>query len=471
MLTYQDFLRDSTTEEHKQDFVLKAINYHKTTELYKRAYLGYKYYCNENVTISNYIKWLHTALGEKVKDVVSPNHKCANGFFREFIRQENECLLSNGVNFKDDKTKDKIGGSGFDIVLKKLGKAALWGGVSFGFFNLDHIQPFTVLEFVPLYDEETGALMAGIYFWQIDVQKPLRATLYEIDGYTDYIYNTDDNRDGILNPKRTYKINLATARYTGTEILNGENYSGFPIVPFWGNPEHRSEFTESLQNNMDAYDLVLSGFANVVDETSEIYWTLQNVGGMDEKDAVNFRDMVHRLKVAYDMNGEGTVQPNTIDIPSNARQVLLERLRDEMYTAYGAVDYTRLSTHSATATEIKSAYTSLNYKVSDYETCVIEFIKGILELAGVDDEPSFSREQIVNSAEEIDNVLKCAQFLPQGYLTTKLLTLLGDIDQLDDVQREISETEAARMELIRAQAAEQDTGGNEENGRSEEADG
>ena len=59
---------------------------------------------------------------------------------------------------------------------------ALCQGAVYGFWNLDHVDYFKATEFVPLYDEETGALMAGIRFWQISENKPLRATLYEEHG-------------------------------------------------------------------------------------------------------------------------------------------------------------------------------------------------------------------------------------------------------------------------------------------------
>lgn len=448
MITFQDFLKNTKTENEKQEYILSAIQNYKNSEMYKRAYKGYKYYCLENLTILAIEKFYYTGYGEKVKDIISPNHKCANGLFREFIRQVNECLLSNGINYKNPKTKDKIGGANSDLVIKRLGKWALWGGVSFGFLNLDHIHPFSALEFVPLYDEETGALMAGIYFWQIDDGKPLRVTLYEIDGYTDYIFNLTDETPShkILTPKRPYKINNNVAAATGAEILNGENYSTLPIIPYWGNPEHQSELTETLQNCIDAYDMIMSGFANIVDETSEIYWVLRNVGGMDESSAVQTRDAIKRLKMAFAKDTDGDIQAQTIDIPSNAREVALDRLKQEMYTSFGAVDYTKMSTHGATATEIEAAYTSLNAKVSEYEACTSEFISGILKLLNIDDSPSFTREKIVNTSEEIDNVLKCAEHLPQTYITKKLLTLLGDIDQLDEVMKELTETEVERFE-------------------------
>lgn len=60
--------------------------------------------------------------------------------------------------------------------------------------------------------------------------KPLRATLYELDGYTEYLKPKSDDM-AILKPKRAYKLKLRTSEADGTEIYDGENYPGFPIIP------------------------------------------------------------------------------------------------------------------------------------------------------------------------------------------------------------------------------------------------
>lgn len=78
-------------------------------------------------------------------------------------------------------------------------------------------------EFVPLHDEEDGALKAGIRFWQIAPDKPLRMTLYELDGYPEYIRRKSKNIE-VLKPKRMYKLAVRGNDINSTEIYDGENY-------------------------------------------------------------------------------------------------------------------------------------------------------------------------------------------------------------------------------------------------------
>lgn len=452
MYTYQDFLEYANNEKNKQQFILSAISQHESDVAYKTAKDAYSYYCGENPTIRNVIKYFETHSGEKIVDLISPNHKCGNGYYKYFIQQLNSYLLSNGVNFNDPETKNRLGGADFDVTLQKMGKYALNGGVCYGFFNYDRLVIFPIYSkndgcFVALYDEETGDLRVGIRYWRISDNKPLRVTLYEEDGYTDYIFNTDDADVKILSEKRGYIQEYAVSEIGGRRLEKEENYSRLPIYPLWGNPEHISELTPILRENMDAYDMILSGLCNVIDETSGILWLLQNVAGMDEHDAVMFKDSVRRLGVAFDPNSDGGgIHPQMIDIPINAREATLDRLRSEMFSNFGAVNVQNIAAGNVTATQINSSYEPLNFKADDFETCIREFIKNILTQLGIEDSPSFTRSKIVNVSEEIAIVNQSAQHLSETYVTKKILTLLGDIDQFENVMAELTETEAARIE-------------------------
>ena len=79
------------------------------------------------------------------------------------------------------------------------------------------------------------------------------------------------------------------------------------------------------------------------------------------------------------------------------------------------------------------------------ETCVTSFIKGLLDLLGVDDDPTYQRDTIVNKNEEIQNVLQAAQYTSDAYTTKKLLTILGDIDSVDKVMEQRLAEDAERF--------------------------
>ena len=235
---------DLKSASNPMEFTAQAISDYKTSRAYAEACTGYDYFRKRNTTIIKYQKLLYTMSGEAVPDNFSANYKFCNGFFPIFVKQENSYLLGDGVTFNDDATKEKLGGDTFDKELYNAGEYALWGAVSFLFFNLDHVDVFKATEFVPLFGEEDGGLHAGIRFWQIASDKPLRATLYEEDGYTEYIWR--DGKGETLKAKQTYKQIVQESIADGVEIIDGENYPSFPIVPLWANREHQSELIVML---------------------------------------------------------------------------------------------------------------------------------------------------------------------------------------------------------------------------------
>lgn len=446
MLTYQDLLEVNGTDESLVDFTKKAINQHKSTALYKTAKTAERYRKQQNETILHYQKLLYTVKGDAVPDYWSANYKLCSNFFDRFITQQALYLLGNGVTFGEETTEPQLGDD-FDERMVEIAEDALVGGVAFGFFNLDHIEVFAITEFVPLYDEENGALRAGIRFWQVDESKPLRATLYEEDGYTDYIWNKKKDGSGqILKDKRPYKLLTRTIPIEGTEIYDGENYPAFPIVPMWGNTARQSEIV-GIRGNIDAYDLIKSGFANTIDDASEIYWIVQNAGGMDEVDLSEFLNKLKRTHAAMIDDDGAKAESHTLDIPYAAREAILQRLRNDLYDDYMALDVKEIAGGATTATQIKAAYEPMNAKADKFEVCVTEFIRGILQVAGIEDEPTYSRSKIVNTPEEIQTLLSASTVLPYDYITEKVLVLLGDGARVDDILAEMESDEQERMQM------------------------
>lgn len=452
MKTYED-LQLAISEEQRQDFIYQAIADHKGSDLYKEAVIAYDYFRKRNVTINQYQKLLYTLAGEAVPDNYSANFKFTNAFFPIFVKQENSHLLGNGVTFKDEKTKARLGDD-FDMMLMRAGEFALWGGVSFGFFNLDHVDVFKVTEFVPIIGEEDGGLHAGIRFWQIDPKKPLRATLYEQDGYTEYMWEKGECK--MLKGKTAYKQIIRISNADGIEIIDGQNYPGFPIVPLWGNNSHQTELT-GLREKIDGYDLIQSGYANDLDDASQIYWTIQNAGGMDDVDLKKFIERMKTVKAAVVDEQGSTAEAHTIEVPYQARMQALETLRDSLYRDAMALDTDKITAGNVTATAIESSYENLTLKCDEYEMCVIDFIQGLLELIGVKDEPTFKRSKIINMQEDTQMILSAAEYLDDETVLKHLPFLVPE--EIENIMLRRKQEEANRYEVIDGRGEEENREG------------
>lgn len=458
MYSYQDLLKipeDNAAE--KMNFVRTLINQHKASEQYKMAKVGCEYNAKRNTSIMNYQKTLRRLDGREIPDLYSPNHKTTRNFFSYFTTQQNQYLLGNGVTWNEESTAKALGDD-FDTQLQIAGKKALVQGESFGFFNLDHIDVFGLMEFAPLYDEENGALRAGARFWQIDPTKPLRATFYEEDGYTNYIWNEKEQKDGeelgrILKDKTPYILKLRTTEADGTEIYDGENYPSFPIVPLWANEEKQSELV-GIQEQIDAYDLIKNGFLNDLD-TAQIYWLLKGAGGMDDTDLVKFIERLHMNKVAS-VDDDQSAEAVTVQIPYDAREKLLDRIERDLYKDYMALNVEDIRGGAVTATQIEAAYEPMNAKADQYEYQVIKFVKGILKVAGIDDDPSFTRSKLVNVNESVGTVLEASQVLDEQYVTEKILNYLGDADMVDEVLERMDADELEMSGLLEEEEGQEE---------------
>lgn len=455
MLTYQDFLAVGDREEDKMNFVRKAINQYKASEMYKNAVVADLYFRKRNPDIAEFTKTIYTVTGRQIPDTYSTNYKVGRAFFPYFVTQEVQYLLGNGVTWKDKGTADRLGTkkAEFDTQLQDAACKALWGACSYGFWNLDHTDIFSALEYVPLPDENNGALRGGIRFWQIDTGKPFRATLYEEDGYTEYVWNKRKNEGSetveygeVLREKRSYIISAKGADVDEEKIYDGENYPTFPIVPLWGNKNHQSELV-GLREQIFVYDAIKSGFCDNVEEASYVYWAISNAPGMDEESLAEFISRVKRVHAAVTEDNGSVATPHMLEAPTTSRVELLELLEKDLFKDAMAFDPDRIASGQTTATHIRAAYNLLRMKTNDFEYCVLEFVNGILELAGIDDEPTFTRSEDINVNEEIDAVLKSAQSLDDEYVTKKIMTILGDGDQAEDVikRRIADEVTMARL--------------------------
>lgn len=431
MLTYQDLLKVSERDADRLDFVRRVMNTHKDSVLYRTAVIADEYRAQRNVTITQYQKMVQKITGQLVPDYTSANYKLPSNFFNRFITQQVQFLLGNGITWNDEETETKLGG--IDKQAQKAAKLALSGGVSFGFWNLDHVEIFPVTEFVPIWDEEDGAMKAGVRFWQIANDKPLRATFYEMDGYTEYIWH--DGKGEVLREKRAYILNVKETAADGEIIYDGQNYPTFPIIPLWGNEMHQSELI-GMRANIDAYDLIKSGFCNDVDEASMIYWTINNAGGMDDIDLVNFVERLRTLHAAVVDDAGAKAESHEVETPHESREALLDRIEKDLYKDAMALNSETIASGATTATQIRAAYEPLNAKADDFEYQVTEWLIAIMHVAGVDDMPSYSRSMIINTREEVETVIESAPYLSEEYVTRKLLSILGDVDKVEQVLQE-----------------------------------
>lgn len=462
MRTYQDYTAVGDSDIQKAEFCRAAVREFMGSREYKEASEGEAYYAKHNLTIERFQKWLYTVTGRRVEDIFSANHKLKTTFFRRLIVQQVQYILGNGVTLQDAANKDKLG-KDFDFKIQTAAKRAMAAGRSFLFWNLDHVEVFGFADtplspgFCPLYDEDTGKLRAGIRYWfkMVGKNRIFRCTLYEADGYTEY-KQTGSDAPEVVAAKRGYIQTVVSTAANGVEDVIDDNYSDLPIIPMYANDLMQTELF-GIRENIDCYDLIKSGLMNNIDDSNEIYWTLQNTGGMDDTDLAQFIQRMKTVRAAVvDGDDNSKIEAHTIDIPVEARQTALDILRRDIYEDFQSLDVTTLSAAAKTTQEIQAAYQAQDNKCSDFEYYVLDSVNRLLEIAGIDDEPTLQWNKIINQSEQVTTILQAAEYLTDDIII-KLLPFLTP-EQADEIieQREAAEYDSFSSEGDNSQGSDEE---------------
>ena len=421
--TYQDW----EEAENKLSFIPLVIERYKCSKEFMQGLEANAYFNGENTEIMNKVLIKPDVITTKTEDGVQKSleskkvigNRLSNDFFFRFVVQQNQYLLGNGVTLKDAETKKKLG-SGFDTRIQEIGENSLLHGVSWGYWNNDHIESISAVKdplsgFVALCDEITSEPKVGIQFWQIARDKPMGVRLFEMDGVTIYRYPSNGTIDNdtvvrVVERKRPYKIKMLTDG-GGTDVIGGENYRSLPVVPLFANKEQRSELSHNIKSKIDAYDRIQSDFGDNLDRANDVYWVLNNFGG-DTKDVINMIEMINQVKAVLNQSnavgGGASAEPRTIEVPYVARATALDILKKSLYQDFMALDMDEIKGGSLTNVAIKTAMANLNLKADRFEWQCFAFVQTILGFVGIEGEDAeiirFNRRGIVNESETIANI-------------------------------------------------------------------
>ena len=433
MITFQDFEKASD----KKAFITDAIARHQVDDFTQTALVADLYDRQRNKTINEYVQVIFNLFGQSMEDFTATNNKISSNFFHRLNKQRCTYSLGNGISFASakrvkqsdgmyitvDKTKDTLGNK-FDTDLSKLCYKGLIHGVSFGFWDVNKLYVFPVTQFVPLWDETTGKLRAGIRYWRLDSSKPMTVVFYEEDGYTKY--REEDGRLEETQAKKAYRVTVQKTEADGVIAEEGGNYSTLPIIPFWGSDLKQSTLV-GMREKIDSFDLIRSGFANDLQDCSQIYWIIENCGGMNEADFARFRDRLklHHIAGIQNASDGAKATPYTQEIPFQARQTYLDSIRAGIYEDFGGLDVHTVEA-GATNDHIDAAYQPMDEEADDFEYQVIEFVQQLLELMGIEDVPIFHRNRVSNQKEQVEMVMMEANYLDEETILRKLPNITPD---------------------------------------------
>ena len=429
-----------------------AITSYRNSKEYKKALEEEEYMAGRNVAILETTRVIYDMAGVPQNDFTKANTKIRNRMIHRLVTDRCSYSLGNGISFAGkakkvqedgttatvDETKDALGDD-FDQMVYQWAYWAQGNGAAYmyvhpGFANDGwEFNLFKKTEFLALYDERTGALRGGIRFWCLEWGKrPVNAILYTEQGYTRY--ETPEGKNGIsalepVSDLQPYVETVESSEAFGEEIAGANDLTMLPIFPMYSG-ENRESALDNLKPLIDAYDMVLSGFANDIQDCAQVYWLISGAFGMDTADCRKLLDRLILQHVAVVDGENSSITPYTQEIPYQARKEALQQIRAQMYENFGGFDVHTVEA-GATNDHIEAAYWPMDEEADAFEYQIIRAIRMILDMMGIDDTPIFQRNRVSNQKEQTEMVVMAAQYLDDQTILEKLPFIT--VDEVDGI--------------------------------------
>lgn len=340
-----------------------------------------------------------------------------------------------GNQADNDRVADALGDSfaqtaaalGVDASNTGVGWLHYWTGPD-GTFRYHTVDPKQI---VPVFSDRLDGGLVGVLrcYTQLDPETGETRQISEL---------WDDTR--VRFYKRTAYGGYTCFEYPeiGRELMHAAG--AVPFIPFWNNAQHTTDLI-LYKDLIDAYDKVVSGFANDMEDVQEVVFVLKNYGGQDRTE---FLDDLKRRKIIK-VEGDGGVDTIRAEIPHEARSAFLDRTRRQIFISGMGVDPDPERFGNASGVSLKFLYSLLELKAALMET---QFRSGFAELvrAVCRHEGLAQPRRIVQTwtRNAIQNDLETAQIAQQSVGVISEKTILKNHPWVEDAEAEQKQLEDER---------------------------
>lgn len=414
----------------------KIINNWLNSDKYKMMLNGEKYYMTQNKILNR--AFYYWTRNEKKPDTYRANVKIANNFFKVILDQKVSYLLGKDITINEFTPS-------FDIneEIYYTAESASQCSVGWLFIYIDKnsmlkqktIPSETIIEITDNTIEEntTGIIRLYSLFNDDDIEE-FYCELWEDNKYTIY------KKDGGIYKFQEEKTHL-----------NNVSWGRIPFIRLDNNRYGYSDLCP-IKSLVDAYDIIISDFANNFVDFQEVILMIKNYAEnvKTEEAAAEFMEWLKKHKV-ISVKDNGDVEIINKEIPYQARIEFLQLLRKLIFLFSQAVDIDDLTGSNLTNVNIESRFASLDQKAEKFKKELLKFVRTMLEFSnlynqlintakGIQDvfsaEIIFNKSQLINEHEKIED---CVTMVGTGVAAHK--TIVANNPIVNDVEAELKEIE------------------------------
>ena len=391
------------------------------------------------------------------------NNRIGYGIYKDIVSQKTNSLLDETPTVSGIEL-DKKFIKQFGYAMKTGGQRAAGQGVSYIYQDyLGNLTVFQSENCIPYFDEMTGDLISLIRFWDIPTNYE---TSYQNNRYQSYytiietytkegltVYSTR-GKFHVEKPLTPYKFKRTADLFDNT--ITGESMN-LPITIFRNNSDYKSDMTPSVRAKIDIIDTVNSGFANNIEDFSDLFWVIKNASGMDSTAFEDYVANINRSKKIIVGDGDD-VDTKQIEIPTEARTKFVDLMKKELVFETGIIDTQAIAAGGDIRNiGIKLMTLKLRQRISDFEweayRAATDIINKRLQYIGKAGEfdIDFSEMLIGNDTELIDNANKIRPDVSrETYL--ELIKKAGYISDVKEELRRIADDESKMFSVIETEA-------------------
>ena len=360
-----------------------------------------KYYENKN-DITNRNNG-NSKLNKEAKDepLRHADNRVPQNFHQLLVDQEASYVATKvpqidvGSESINNKIIDVLGDQ-FSLTLNNLVVDAALGGYSVLHYWLDEDNQFRygVVPFeqiTPIFDTTLTSKLIGVLrsYQQLDTETGKYFIVHEYWTESEAMFyrTPDTSHVDTLEPYNVIQVSDLSAGYeTGVSNIYHHNFGRVPFIIFPKN-RYRQPDLFKYKGLIDAYDDIYNGFLNDIDDIQQVVLVLTNYGGTDLRSFM--KDLNEYKAVKFNNNGNGDqsgIDTLQIDIPTEARNTVLNLTRDNIFVQGQGIDPTKFDTTNARGTAIKMLYSTLELKASiteaNFRNSISDLVRAIMTYLG-----------------------------------------------------------------------------------------
>lgn len=370
----------------KEEILKDLIKDDLDSDIKKRMAEGVAYYGNEPDILDEDFREYRVE-DITYTDYTKSNRHVTNNFQKLLIDQKASYIVGNPVviefqneDVSDEEKKTAVGD--IDNILGEVFEDTVvdWiTGASNKAWEIVHIfiddegnfkyEIVPSEQIIPIYDttheKQINQVIRYYEVTIVDKQSKQKSNRYAAEWWTaiDVTYYLQDDK-GDYKLDISYDPNPAphflTYNTSNKDVKQGLGWNKVPFILLSNNSKQTTDL-EPIKRYIDAYDAVTSGFLNDISDIQTAVWILKGYEGTNLSEFM--QNLIKFKAIKLDADEHAGAEPERLEIPFEARQVILELLDNKIYSIGQGVDLNKLVTNTS-GVALKILFTGLDMKAN-----------------------------------------------------------------------------------------------------------